>query len=84
MVKRTVLSPDGEEHEVEVVGIKKLVNDEPIVIELEDGSTLRLKVDIVEIGRSNNLWDLEGYPLYHVRSGNIIAVLDCPQSLKKR
>ena len=83
MVKRTVLLQDGQEHEIEVVGIKKLANDEPIIIELEDGSTLRLKVDIIEIGRSNNAWDLDGYPLYHVRSGNIMAVLDCPPNLRK-
>ena len=82
MTTRKTRSPTtGNTVEAEVIEIKS-ISDSAIRIELADGSLLRLKVDIVEVARFNDEWDPEGHPRYSVKSGNLMSVLDSPDSLR--
>ena len=74
--------PTGQEIDVEVVAITKR-DDPPTVLELEDGSRIRLRIDVLEVGRALSMWDAEGNPVYHVKSANTMAVLDSPDTLRK-
>ena len=83
MATRKLKSPTtGETVEAEVIEIAEISNP-PTRIVLADGSTLRLKSDIIEVTRFEGEWDLEGHPRYSVKSGNLMAVLDSPDHLKK-
>ena len=73
--------PTGQEVDVEVVEITKR-DDPPTVLELADGSRIRMRIDVLEVGRALEQWDLEGNPLYHVKSANTMAVLDAPEELR--
>ena len=84
MTKRMVQSPTtGKMVEATVVEIEEIV-DRPIVIKLSDGTVLRMRVDVVDVVRFEKEWDRDGHPLYNVRSGNIMAVLESPVNLKKK
>ena len=83
MVKRRLKSPTGEIVEAEVVEIDE-IKDRPIIIKLSDGSTLRMKIDIIEVYRADGLWDPEGHPQYNVKSGNLLSVLESPDHLKRK
>ena len=82
MATRKLLSPiTGKMVEAEVVAIERL-EDTPIMIHLADSSVLRLKVDVIEVCRYAGEWDKEGHPMYNVKSGNILAILDSPEHLR--
>ena len=85
MAKRELRSPTGEGETVaaEVVDIEQ-ITDRPIIIKLSDGSEIRLRVDVVEVRRFNDMWDMEGNPLYHVKGNNILSVIKSPEHLKKK
>lgn len=83
MATRELRSPTGEVVEATVVPIKE-IQDPPIIITLEDGSVIRLKVDVIEVCRADNLWDADGHPYYNVRSGNLLAVLESSPDLNRK
>jgi len=68
--------------EAEVVDISE-ISDPPVVVTLEDGTKLRVKTDVIEVVRVEGQWDGDGHPIYHLRSGTFIAVLESPDRLKK-
>jgi hypothetical protein len=74
--------PTGQEIDVEVVEITKR-DDPPTVLELADGSRIRLRIDVLEVGRAQGLWDADGNPVYHVKSANTMAVLDASEALRR-
>ena len=83
MATRRLKSPTtGRTVQAEVVDIVDLT-DAPIRIVLADGSTLRLRVDVIEVTRFNGEWDREGHPLYNVRSANTMAVLESAEHLQR-
>ena len=83
MAQRKLPSPTtGKVVECEVIDIVNLY-DPPIRIVLKDGSTLRLRVDVVEVTRFDGEWDRDGNPMYNVRSANIMAILESPDHLKR-
>lgn len=84
MATRKLRSPTtGEIVEATVVEIEE-ITDRPAIIRLADGSVLRLKTDVVDVARYEGEWDKDGHPLYNVRSGSILAVLESPDNLKKK
>lgn len=84
LANRTVRHPTkGGMVEAEVVEIDEISGDKPIIIRLTDGAVLRMRIDIVEAVRFDDAWDAEGNPLYTLRSGNIMTVLEMPAHLKK-
>ena len=52
-------------------------------INLEDGSTLRMKPVVTEVIRLDGQWDKDGNPAYVVKSTNVLVVVDSPPNLKK-
>ena len=83
MATRKLRHPSsGKTVEADVVEILD-ITDPPVRISLEDGSELRMKLDVVEIVRLRQSWDNEGHPQYVVKSGTHMAVLDSPDHLKK-
>jgi hypothetical protein len=83
MATRKLTSPTtGNIVDAEVVEIVD-VREAPILIVLADGSTLRLRLDVIEVARFNGEWDREGHPLYNVRSANTMAVLESLEHLQK-
>ena len=82
MATRKITLPTGQVIEAEIVGIKGR-EDPPIFIELEDGAKIRLRVDVVEVGRTVDQWDTDGNPVYQLRIANIMTVMECPEHLRK-
>lgn len=62
------------ENEKEVWNIYKLV----------DGSTLKVKLVLVNVVRSKDNYDSLGNPLYGITSQNIVKVIDVPKKLKRK
>ena len=52
-------------------------------LKLEDGTTIRVKLNVVLIARSEE-FDTDGNPVYVVRSQPVIAVVDVPAKLRKK
>ena len=83
MARRTVKSPTtGKIIEAEIVDVIECF-DPPTRMVLSDGSELRIKLDVIEVVRVDGEWDSEGHPIYVVRSGKVLAVLESPDHLKK-
>ena len=76
MVERKMKHPTtGEMHDVEMVEIEEII-EKPMKIRLADGTVLRIKVDVVEVAKFKGERGLDGNPIYNVRSGTIITVLE--------
>ena len=69
--------------DADIVAIKTAENDEPTIVHVEDGTIMRHKIDIVEIVRIPDEWDSDGNPLYKVKSGVSLAILDSPDDLRR-
>lgn len=76
MVERKMKHPTtGEMHDVEIVEIEEII-EKPMKIRLADGTVLRVRVDVVEVAKFKGERGLDGNPIYNVRSGTIITVLE--------
>ncbi len=76
MVERKMKHPTtGEMHDVEIVEIEEII-EKPMKIKLADGTVLRIRVDVVEVAKFKGDRGLDGHPIYNVRSGTIITVLE--------
>lgn len=53
-------------------------------IKLADGTRIRIKPVVVEVVRADGQWDIEGNPIYVVRSTNVMTVNNVADTLKKR
>ena len=82
MATRLVPHPVSHEMvEAEVVDIVE-ISERPTIITLVDGTVIRLKVDVVEVTRFEGEYDGEGNPLYNVKNGILLNILDAPEHLK--
>ena len=78
MPTRRVKNPvSGDLTEAEVVEITSERND-PIMLEMADGSVLRIKVDVAEIARVRGTYNAAGDPVYIIRSNNSVTLLEPP------
>jgi hypothetical protein len=50
---------------------------------LEDGTVLRVKPNIITAIRVDGQYDQDGNPLYALKSTQIMAVVSCPDRLRK-
>lgn len=76
MAERKMKHPTtGEMHDVEIVEIEEII-EKPMKIKLADGTVLRIRVDVVEVAKFKGERALDGHPIYNVRSGTIISVLE--------
>ena len=53
-------------------------------IRLTDGTVLRAKIVVVGAARIDGQHDLDLNPVYHVKSHNIISVVEAPDELKAK
>ena len=72
----------GEEVDTDVVDIED-IRERPTLVKLADGTVLRIKLDVVDVSRFDGLWASDGNPVYNVRTGSVISVLEAPDNLKK-
>ena len=75
-----IRSPDGRLLEVEDVDFKSEKEDWNIY-KLSDGATLKIKVVMRNVYRTENFDPTTGDPIYHVTSTNIVSVI-VPPNLK--
>jgi len=54
------------------------------VYKLADGTTLKIKLVLVNVIRSRNNYDSLGNPIYGITSQNIVKVLNVPEKLKQK
>lgn len=84
MAERKLKNPrTGETIHAETVDIEE-ITEKPIIIKLADGTVLRIRVDVVEVVRFKDQWGQDGHPIYNVKSGTFIAIIDSPEHLQKR
>lgn len=82
--KRMTINPITRNvQDAEVVPVDHSENDAPLILHLADGSILRLKMDIAEVVRFSDTWDAEGHPLYSVKNGIHMVVLDSDLKLRR-
>lgn len=53
-------------------------------LRLEDGTTLRIKPNVMKVARLVGQWDSDGNPIYVVGSRSLVLVSEAPAGLKKR
>jgi len=70
--------PEGEE--VDFENEKEEWNS----YKLADGSTLKVKLVLINVVRSRDNFDSLGNPLYGITSQNIVKVLNVPKKLKRK
>ena len=54
------------------------------VYKLADGTTLKVKLVLVNVVRSRDKYDPLGNPLYGITSQNIVKVLNVPEKRKRK
>ena len=54
------------------------------VYKLADGTTLKVKLILVNVVRSRDKYDPLGNPIYGITSQNIVKVLNAPEKLKRK
>lgn len=83
MATRRINHPrTGKSIDAQVVDIAE-IRESPIRVTLEDGTVLRLRIDVIEAIRVDGEWDPDGHPVYQVRNGVNIMVLESPDHLKR-
>ena len=82
MPQSNVTLPDGRIFTGPDVSINEQTERWTDVV-LSDGSTLRVKPNVVSVIRVPDQWDADGNPLYAIRSNIIMTVASAPAELKK-
>ena len=77
MATRRIKDPiTGQLTEAQIVEINEEENN-AIILKLEDGAVLRLKIDIAQVVWTSST-DFSDEPIYRVQSTNSLVVLDLP------
>jgi len=51
---------------------------------LEDGSILRVKINIITVTRIPEMWDNQGHPFYSINAAPLMAIVESPERLRKK
>ena len=73
----------GKDVEGTVVGVLESI-ERFSEVTLEDGTILKTKLTTIEAIRMDGHWDIDGNPLYNIKSTNIVAISESPEELKKK
>ena len=65
----------GKMQDADIVEIVEII-EKPMKVKLEDGSILRIKVDVIEVARFKGPNGPDGHPIYSVKSGTMVAVVE--------
>ncbi len=82
MTKPTEIVFEGTAASGEEMNFKKL-REEWSEYELEDGTVLRIRTEIVRVVRLKEKWTADGEPVYVVRSTNLLSPSVPPNLIKK-
>ena len=77
-IRRLKHPQTGDTIEAFVVPIENEKN-EPLLIRLADGALIRIKVDIAEVSCAPDVLDNDGNPMYYVKSGSMMTILEPPK-----
>ena len=58
--------------------------EEPMELQLEDGSLIRVVAPVTSVLRIDNEWDGEGNPVYLVKNGVAVTVIRAKDEYKKK
>lgn len=73
---------NGEPSKIEPVEVTK--STEPwSTYELKDGSTVKLKIILVDIGKAVDQYDEGGNPIYHFQTTQVVHI-NAPDKLKRK
>jgi len=76
--------PDGRSVEKTGIDVGIVKSDEKwSEVELQDGTTLRLRPNVVQVIRVDGEFDNDGNPAYITRVGNVVVVSSPPELKKK-
>lgn len=53
-------------------------------VKLEDSTVIRIKVVVIDAIRVDDQWDVEGNPVYIVKSNNVVAVAESPEQFRRK
>ena len=81
--KTQVLGADGKFHPATKVDVEEST-ERWSEMRLTDGTVLRAKIVVVGVARLDDQHDSDLNPIYHVRSQNIISVVEAPDELKAK
>lgn len=84
--KTTIKLPTSDGSTVDVEGVEIPISktqEQWSEIELEDGSTIRLKPTIIKVIKIEGQFDQEGNPMYVAQSAQLMVV-NSPKGLRKR
>jgi hypothetical protein len=70
---RTILGPDGQEHEAEPIGFRTSGEHFNEYL-LDDGTVLRIKLVLTEVVKVKDMYDRYGNPAYLMRYQEVTAV----------
>lgn len=81
--KRMLPDPDNPDCQAEALVVRVKEAEEPFTyITLEDGTTLTMRTNVVEVARFIDRWDENNNPVYHLKRQSSLSI-DAPQKLKK-
>ena len=81
--KKKVKTNDGKLVDGTVVDIVEST-ERFSMVRLEDGTTLRTKLSVLEAIRIDGQWDKEDNPLYVIKQQNIVVIVESPENLKRK
>jgi hypothetical protein len=53
-------------------------------LNLEDGTTMRVKMTVINVNRVPGMWDPQGNPFYLVNMTPVMAIIETPDRLRKK
>ncbi|MBM3252910.1 MAG: hypothetical protein FJZ16_01495 [Candidatus Omnitrophica bacterium] len=74
--------PDGREVDATPIEINQASEQWSHYL-LDDGSTLKVKLVVTKVSRIDNVYDVEGNPVYFFQSTNVTSV-NSPENLKRK
>lgn len=53
-------------------------------VTLEDGTVLRVKTTVLSALRQSGQWDMEGHPIYIIKSAPVVTIVSSPDKFKRK
>jgi hypothetical protein len=53
-------------------------------IKLEDGTTIRVKMTVVAVGRADSMYDDKGNPMYSIDMTPNVSIINVPERLRQK
>jgi hypothetical protein len=77
------LQPTGQEVDAFEVPVEEST-ERWSELKLEDGTMLRVKINVITVHRVPDTWDPQGNPFYVLNMAPVIAIVEAPERLRKK